>query len=341
MDERRLEVKVGALVLIGVAGVLGLLYLMGELVLSKEPSLQVLFSHTGNVVPGAPVKLAGVAVGRVEAITLEHQRRDERGLPLPVRMFLSLDAPTLAALHQDAAVTVATVGPLGEPYLELWPGSEDAPPLSPGAILRGTDAPRLDVVALRLSRFLEAGSRLLEENPRAFEDLLTSVSSLTRSVDGLLGENQGELSGLAGELAAAVRDMRALAALARRTLEPGGKGDRLLDDAAASARVLRRDVPHLSEDARRLLAHLATLSGQLQEEDLDKLKVAIDRYSAAGEKLDRLAARGERILEHLEPAFDPDGGTLGALANDPQLYEDLRALVSDLRKHPWKILWKD
>ena len=37
MDERRLEIKVGALVLIGAVGVLGLLWLMGELRCGADP----------------------------------------------------------------------------------------------------------------------------------------------------------------------------------------------------------------------------------------------------------------------------------------------------------------
>jgi phospholipid/cholesterol/gamma-HCH transport system substrate-binding protein len=66
MDERRLEMKVGALVLAALVGVLGLLWLMGELTLGRDTVLSVDFSHTGNVVKGSPVKLGGVVVGRVE-----------------------------------------------------------------------------------------------------------------------------------------------------------------------------------------------------------------------------------------------------------------------------------
>ena len=66
MDERRLEMKVGALVLATLVGVLGLLWLMGELKTGGGTVLSVDFAHTGNVVKGAPVKLGGVVVGRDE-----------------------------------------------------------------------------------------------------------------------------------------------------------------------------------------------------------------------------------------------------------------------------------
>jgi phospholipid/cholesterol/gamma-HCH transport system substrate-binding protein len=142
---------------------------------------------------------------------------------------------------------------------------------------------------------------------------------------------------LTAELAKAAKDLRSLAEVARNHLHPGGRGDRLLDDASATARALRNDVPQLSEDARRLLGRLSHLSDQVTDEDVQKLKLAIDKYSAAGEKLDSLAARGERLLAQIEAGE----GTLGQIQKDPQLYQDVKALVEDLRKHPWKILWKD
>jgi len=34
-------------------------------------------------------------------------------------------------------------------------------------------------------------------------------------------------------------------------------------------------------------------------------------------------------------------GTLGKTIKDPQVYDDLRSLLSDLKAHPWKMLWKN
>ncbi|MBS1151923.1 MAG: Mce family protein, partial [Myxococcaceae bacterium] len=76
MDESKLELKVGALLLAALLGTLGLLSLMGELSFGSHATLKVDWSHTGNVVKGAPVKIAGVGVGRVEHINLLATRRD-------------------------------------------------------------------------------------------------------------------------------------------------------------------------------------------------------------------------------------------------------------------------
>ncbi|MCK8498337.1 MlaD family protein [Myxococcus fulvus] len=336
MDERRLELKVGALVLAAVMGVLVLLWLMGELSLGSSTVLPVDFGHTGNVVEGAPVKLGGVQVGRVQAIRLMPERRDAQGRPLPVRMELAVSPESLGALRSDARVTVATVGLLGEPYLELNPGAQSSA-LPAGQAVRGTDAPRLDLLAEKLSRFIEMFSEMLEKDPEAVTGLVANISRLTRTLDEVLTENRDDVKVLASELAAASKDLRQLSQLAREALQPGGKAARLLDDAAATAAVLRGELPGLTKSAGTTLDGLAALTGSLGPEDGQRVKLALEKLTAAAGQLDSIAARADRVLARIEAGE----GTAGAVLQDPTLYDELRTLVTDLRKHPWKILWKD
>ncbi len=335
MDETKLELKVGALLLAAIAGAVALLYLMGELSLSGGQQLTVEFGHTGNVVKGAPVKLAGFVVGRVDGITLLPSRRDANGQPLPVEMTLSVSSDAATALRKDAAVTVSSQGPLGEPYLELWPGiAEEAHPDTP---IRGVDAPRLDVVTNRLAGFLESASKVLEKDPEALNKLVGGAGGLLGTADTVLAENRADVRVIAQELSAAAKDLRVLSASARAQLEPGGKANAFLDDAAVAARVARTELPDLSKKASVALGGLAAVSGPLTAEDGQRLKAMIAKYQAAGEKLDSLSGRADRLLAKLEAGE----GTMGAVMKDKQVYDDLKALLTDLRKNPWKLLWKD
>src|SRR5689334_12957634 len=114
MDERRLEVKVGALLVVALGSGLLLLWLMGEVAFGQNAKLQVDFSHTGNVVKGAPVKMGGVIVGKVAQVELIAARRDDAGASMPVAMHLDVTKEALAALRSDAQVMVSSQGPLGE-----------------------------------------------------------------------------------------------------------------------------------------------------------------------------------------------------------------------------------
>lgn len=336
MDESRLELKVGALVLAAALGVFALLVLMGEVSFGAASGVTVNFAHTGNVVKNAPVKLGGVVVGKVEAVELVPERRDADGTALPVRMRLGISKDAAKVLRRDATVTVSSVGPLGESYLELWPGQAQAAWDGAGE-LRGTDSPRLDVVSNRLAKFLDAASRVLEQDPEALTKLIRGVGELTVSVDGVVTDNRESIKTLATELVAATKDLRALAATARTQLEPGGRGYALLDDAAATAKLARTELPGLTDKAKLTLDGLSKVVGQLSEEDGRRLKTLVARAEAASEKLEALATRADKMLARL----DAGEGTAGKVLKDPQVYDELKTLLTDVRKNPWKLLWKD
>ena len=314
MDEKRLEYKAGAFALVAIGCLLGLLVLTGEITLSPKDALLVDFSHTGNVVKNAPVKLAGVGVGKVNRVELFPDRVEPSGAPLPVRMTLSVSREALASLRRDAIVTISSQGPLGEAYIELWPGT-DATSHDRQRALRGSDAPRLDVVSARLARVLDSVARVIDADPEALTKLVREVGGLTATADGVLTENREALRALTFNLSLAAKDLRDVTASAKKQLATGGPTAALLEDAAATARLARVELPGLSKQASAAMGSLA----------------------AAGDRVDTLAARADRLLARLEAGE----GTLGALAKDKQAYDDLKSLLANLKSHPWKLLWKD
>lgn len=336
MDESKLELKVGALLLAALLGTLGLLSLMGELSFGSGGKLLVDWGHTGNVVKGAPVKIAGVGVGRVETIALFATRRDAQGELMPVQMTLAVSKEALAALRVDAAVTVSSQGALGEPYLELNPGTKEQP-LAPGAAIRGVDSPRIDVVSNRLGQFLEKATKMIEENPDAISGLITGIGGLSKNLDGALSENRENVKQIVADLNLVAKDLKAISAQAKQQLEPGGKANGAIDDAAATLKLLRADVPIMSKQAQISLTGVSALTGGFTEEDNRKLKLALAKYTAAGERMEAIATRADRMLTKIEAGE----GTLGRVIKDPQVYDDLRSLLSDLKAHPWKMLWKN
>lgn len=336
MDESKLELKVGALVLLAVLGALALLFLMGELSFGAKKTLTVDLSHTGNVVKGAPVKLAGVLVGKVESVELFPTRRDEFGLPMPVSLVASVTPEAAASLKSDLMVTISSQGPLGEPYLELNPGSAGEA-LDLTKHVRGTDAPRIDLVSNRLAKLMEVLGGALEKNPGAVTGLIGGISGLTKNVDGVLTDNRDDIRQIMKELAETVTDLRAIAAATKSQLEPGGKAAALIDDASATAKVLRTDAPIISKQAQTALGGVSNVAGQFTEEDGKQIRAAALRVAAMTEKLDAMAVKADRIFKKLEAGE----GTAGAMIQDKQVYEDLKSLLADLRKHPWKMLWKE
>ena len=45
-------------------------------------------------------------------------------------------------------------------------------------------------------------------------------------------------------------------------------------------------------------------------------------------------------LQELIQKLKSDEGTIGKLLYDDKLYQELEALITDIRRHPWKLFWK-
>jgi len=134
----------------------------------------VALAYSGGIASGAPVKLAGVQVGRVAALQLSPAARDRAGASLPVRLAVEVEQPAGRALRADAEAFVGTKGPLGEPYLELTvvePG---------GSADRGT------------ARFWQTGAA-----QKGVQDSAALVEELRREVPPLLADVRAVTSELA------------------------------------------------------------------------------------------------------------------------------------------------
>jgi len=336
MDERRLELKVGVLIVLALAGVLGLLYLLGALRLTAGERMTVQFNHAGGVPEGAPVRFAGVRVGRVSTLRLLPARRDEKGAPLPVDMEVEIDHSVFEQLGTAARFMVATQGPLGEPFLEIDPGPLSREKMQRGAIVRGTDPPRMDLLSSKLYAFVDEATNLLG-NGGDTKSVVQKVASLAEKAEVTLDEARPAVLSAVKDLSEASRELKSLAQSANGMLGEKGSGRRMVDDLAAVSAQLRHDVPAISERAQKAADGAASLASAFTPDDTAKLKEAVAHYEQAGQELDEVAKKADRMLARIEAGE----GTLGGLAKDPAVYQDLKALLTDIKKHPWKILWKE
>jgi phospholipid/cholesterol/gamma-HCH transport system substrate-binding protein len=336
MDEHRLELKVGLLIVLAVAGCAALLFLLGELRFTAGARMTVQFAHTGGVPEGAPVKFAGVRVGRVVKLKLLPGRRDAEGLPLPVDMELEIDKTLFDDLGTTSRFVVATAGPLGEPFLEIDPGPASAKMILPGAVVRGTDPPRMDLLTSKLFGFVDEATKILGNGGDA-KSVVSQIGGLAEKADRTLDEARPQVLAAVQDLSEAAKELKGLAHTASGMLGEKGTGRAMINDLAAVSAQLRKDVPAIAERAQKAADGAAAVAGTLTPEDGARLKEAIVRYEKAGASLGEVAAKADRLLGRIEAGE----GTLGGLSKDPAVYDDLKSLVTDLKKHPWKVLWKD
>ena len=80
-----------------------------------------MFDQATGLKKMAPVEMAGIQIGQVEKIALDHGKAR-------VTMLISKDVP----LSQDVSALIRTRGVLGDKYVAMEPGTPSAPKLADG-----------------------------------------------------------------------------------------------------------------------------------------------------------------------------------------------------------------
>jgi phospholipid/cholesterol/gamma-HCH transport system substrate-binding protein len=120
MQRSKNDVWVGLFVLIGAVAILFLALQSANLLsLSFQKTYQVKakFDNVGGVKPKAAVRSAGVVVGRVENIVF-----DDKSFQAVVTLALE----SQYVFPKDSSLKILTSGLLGEQYLGIEPGAEEA-----------------------------------------------------------------------------------------------------------------------------------------------------------------------------------------------------------------------
>ena len=119
MTKRGIETVVGLFVLAGFVAI-GYLALkaanLSAMTVGETYTVTARFDNVGGLKPRAPVKSAGVTVGRVASISLD--RQSFQGL-------VTLELEKRYEFPKDTSASILTAGLLGDQYVGLNPGGAD------------------------------------------------------------------------------------------------------------------------------------------------------------------------------------------------------------------------
>jgi phospholipid/cholesterol/gamma-HCH transport system substrate-binding protein len=339
MRDRGTEFKVGLLILVGLVVFAGFIFLLGNFSFRSGYTLHVDYNFSGNIQPGAPVKVSGIKVGKVEEVEFMGGQVDPAtGRRVQVRLEVWVEDRIRDAVRQDAEFFINTSGVLGEQYLEIVPGDDyQRPALEEGAVVRGVDPPRTDLIIARLYVVLDSLSSVLTEERDFIRNLLQNGAGAVGELNKLLADNRAEL----GALIASSGDLAGQAAV---TL---GKVNQGLGDPAIIGRTVRHAdallvsataaLTELNPPARALLAEALRVTRAVTEERIERtIRVADGAVTATG-KAGRLIDNLDGMVGDLRQGK----GTAGALLVREELYADLREMIRDLKRNPWKFFWKE
>jgi phospholipid/cholesterol/gamma-HCH transport system substrate-binding protein len=240
------DVKLGIFVLVALAIlIIGSLWIAGgRLFAAQQIPYTVVLANSGGVVAGDRVRVAGVAVGRINDVVL----RPDAQWPVVMSITIKEDID----VHQDASAVIATSGILGASFLQIKPGSIGAPPLAPGSTIPGESASGMDALFEQLDVISAKLVGILDQTAGLIDQVSGEMKPLIERLHALLSEENTE-------------NFEAILASARVTMEQvaprvGPLLERL-DAVAATAEKGLEGVPALTEQTSSLITDLRTALG--------------------------------------------------------------------------------
>jgi phospholipid/cholesterol/gamma-HCH transport system substrate-binding protein len=293
---------------------------------------------------GAPVRLNGIAVGKVDSVVLSGSKEPRR----IVKITLEIDERYFPSIPVDSIASISAENLLGTKYINIKTGKS-------GTTIRpGQELPSLDTH--EFDELMQQGYPLLN----SLQDTLNKINEIVGQVEvgkGTIGkllvdeELYNRFLGIANETQKIVAAVNS----GKGTIGHLVYDDQLLNDIRASiARVdtLLDGLQQGQGTAGKLLKDPA-LYNEFRSTvgELHKLLANLNAGQGTAGKLlksDQLHNQISQVIAKLDATIDKVNsgqGTIGQLLVNPQLYDslngttrELHGLLQDFRKNPKKFL---
>ncbi|MBZ5568956.1 MAG: MlaD family protein [Acidobacteriia bacterium] len=340
------QLRVGLLVIFASIALAVLIFLMTgpSGMFTKKILVSAYVDNAGGLRVGAPVRLEGVDIGNITAITVV----PSHGLT-PVQVTMKLSTKYKGALKKDSVASLSTAGVLGETFMDIDSRAATGPPAQTGDILPTKVSPQLQDVVRSSQSTLENVDILV----RRVDRILTQIESGNGSIGKLIYDEA-----LYARLNNTLTEVQSMVTQISEGKGSVGKliySEELYDKAKASLDSLDKIIdevnqgkgsfgkflkdPTLFDNANATIAKANTLIG-----DINAGKGALGKFAADPEfarKLDNTMTK----LSSIADKIDSDKGTAGLLLTDPKVYNnteqmlvETRNLVKAIRENPKKYL---
>lgn len=278
MTSRSTEIKVGAVVVIGLALLIFFTYYVKGWNMGKTYPLYIKFDFISGLEVGAPVRLAGYKVGEVTELKL---------LPKEQKAMVEIEISEDYKLPKDSKARIDTSGIMGEKYIELSYGSSGET-LHQGDIITGEEPFKMEDVVEKGEKIADEVEKLVsslnnllgkEETQSALDSLVTNMQRISENVDSIIGKEKENVSNIImdlGEVTEKVNDALVQAETTMMAITGVVKENR--EDLDASLDNVRAFTERLNEDGGETFAKLGNVM-----EKVDKIAASLERVSLSFE----------------------------------------------------------
>ena len=315
------SINVGIFVLAGIVSLIIFVFMLGgdNKFFTRNYKVQTSFTNVAGLSEGASVRLSGVRIGSVKEIMFP---KDIDKNFIVVLMNVKEDG--VRRIGTDAIATIKTEGLLGDKYIEIIKGSKESP------------KEIKDII--RINSFNPADiTKLLDQS----DELIGNIINISESLDEIVKAFGKEEN---------INNISDTIASFRNTIEAIEKEDGILNtliygiknkkagDKNTLAK-LDETIALLSELLTEIKTGDGLLTALLFEEDL-KIKVdnAISNIEKAAESIGNDSGIASDLrdtvanLKSISGKLDQGEGTIGAMINDPLLYDKLNSILGEAER---------
>lgn len=339
MSQRTIEVRVGILIMLSLAMLAGFIVVMGGVNFEPQYTINVEFDDPGGLKSGAPVKMAGVKIGRINAIEFrsENAKQQSAGEPM-IRVVASIETNYKDSIHEDSLWFVTTQGMLGELFLAVDPGSPDKAVLKDGAVVRGISPPRLDLLLSESYEILHKAYLGVTRNEQMVWETFQGLHKTLKGTGDFFERNGDKLDSIVANLDTVTKQASETMTAVRERYVDNPQIISILHNVEQSSTVLNNNLAPLLSETRQALGDFSKLSQALASEE------QIQRYGQITKDLSEVSSRAKQTLSDTQSLIDrvkSGRGTIGALVMDEAVYDDVQELLRDIKHNPWKLFWKE
>lgn len=343
MEYRSSEYKAGMFIFLGLVTLAVFIFFLGDVKerFQDKKNIHIVFNFTGGLEIGAPVRYAGLQVGRVGEIYLLNSL-EENGID---RVTVTAEINPSIKVRRDSIASIKTAGLMGGPYIDIRPGSASSPVLGEEEQIFGQDAfqftemgDMVEEMVLQVRKFTQLAESLTHDSRETLHAFKASLDS----VNSILIDNRGEIGESLKNLVIASREISSIlegngdriSDTFRHLHSISQKADRLITDNEQSFVDIINQTESFTEELDALLKENRKGITQLvsaMERDTENIAKSID---SATNSLDQTLHHTSGIL------IENRRNLLELIQNLNESSRNLKAITGDLKRNPWKLIRK-
>jgi len=310
MNSRREQVWVGLFVLAAAALLIGsVLSVAGTFSRGNIPH-RAYFKFAGGLEPGAVVRFGGMKAGSVQAVRVD----PDDSTRIEVDFNVARDIP----LKADSVAKIASLGALGDNYVELTTGTRQAVAAAPGSVVRSTESMSFSDLADMAGGLQPMVQQALQTLNQRLNEVQVTVA---RANDLLSDRNRSNISAALGNASSMLAESRPKVSATLTNIQT----------ASARLTLLLDDLKKTMAQANDALGHIDAVVLENRQDLRSSVAELRQTLLTASSVVDRL----DRTLDYNVDNIDQ------TLENVRVTTQHLKDLTETLKRRPYTLIRAD